>query len=480
MDAVIYIIILLSGMGIGAFVCWLAMRYKIARAFEQGANESASQMAALGERLLAREETIEEQKNRLQQRDVSLRELQAQITALSSKGAQLETELKEERRQNQEKLALLDQAKEKLSDAFNKLAFDVLKSSNTSFLELAKTQLEKFQEAAKGDLDKRQTAIGELVTPMKESLGKVDAKLQDIEKARLEAYSGLTEQVKSMREAQDLLRGETSNLVKALRSPQTRGIWGEMQLQRVVEMAGMKEHCDFDMQQSVDTDEGRLRPDMIINLPGGKLIVVDAKTPLMAYLEAVEAKDDETRSSRLKDHARHVRDHIEALGKKSYYDQFDTAPNVVVLFLPGEVFFSAAWEFDPALIEFATERNVMITTPTTLITLLRAVAHGWQQELLAHNARQISNLGRELYDRISTLSDHFGRLGKSLTASVKAYNDAVGSLEARVLPSARKFRELGATGAAGDIEEIPSMETAVRELQAPELRLEVDRNNDAQ
>jgi DNA recombination protein RmuC len=400
--------------------------------------------------------------------------LRAQIAVLNAKGDQLETTLQDERRQAQEKLAFLDEAQQKLTDTFKALAADTLQNSNKSFLELAEKELKIFHEAAKGDLEKRQTAIDELVKPVKESLGKVDTKLQEIEKARLEAYTGLTEQVKSMREAQDLLRGETSNLVKALRSPQTRGLWGEMQLRRVVEMAGMKEHCDYDEQQSVDAEEGRLRPDMTIHLPGGKLIVVDAKTPLAAYLDAVEAADDEIKSLKLQDHARQVREHVLNLSKKSYYEQFDTAPDFVVLFLPSEVFLGAACDCDPSLIEFAIERNVMLATPTTLISLLRAVAYGWRQELLAENAQQISNLGRELYDRLSTLADHFSRLGKGLSVAVKAYNEAVGSLENRVLVSARRFKEFGAVGTAGDIEEPAQVETDSRLLQAPELLLPND------
>ncbi|HEY4759434.1 MAG TPA: DNA recombination protein RmuC [Thermoguttaceae bacterium] len=475
MNDIFYIITFLVGIGLGALAIWLILRGKIRQAFDQGRNENSTAMAALSERLTGREASIEELKNHLQQRDTSLHELQSQITALSTRGAQLETALKEERRQNEEKLALLDEAKQKFSDAFKALASDALKSSNTSFLELAKTQLEKFHESAKGDLEKRQTAIDELVKPVKESLGKVDAKLQEIEKARIEAYSGLTEQVKSMQIAQSQLISETSNLVKALRSPQTRGRWGEIQLRRVVEMAGMLEHCDFTEQETVAAEDNRLRPDMIIHLPGKKRIVVDAKTPLAAYLDAVETQDDETRTLKLQDHARQVREHVLSLSKKSYYDQFDTAPDFVVLFLPGEVFLSAAWEYDPTLIEFAIERNVMLTTPTTLISLLRAVAYGWRQELLAENAQKISNLGRELYDRIANLSKHFDELGKGLSSAIEAYNKAIGSLESRVLVSARKFKELGAADTSKEIGDLEPIETDSRLLQAPEMLLKDDR-----
>jgi DNA recombination protein RmuC len=429
MEVVQYIVMLLVGVGLGAITVWLILR--------------------------------------------------AQIAVLNAKAGQLETALQDERRQAQEKIAFLDNAQQKLSDTFKALAADTLQNSNTSFLELAKTQLEKFHESAKGDLEKRQTAIDELVKPVKESLGKVDTKLQEIEKTRLEAYAGLTEQVKSMREAQDLLRGETSNLVKALRRPQVRGRWGEIQLRRVVEMAGMLEHCDFDEQQSVDTEEGRLRPDLTVHLPGHKQIVVDSKTPLNAYLDAIDATDEETRAARLKDHARQVRDHIVSLSSKSYFKQFDSTPEFVIMFLPGEVFLNAAFEYEPRLIELGVEQNVIIATPTTLIALLRAVAYGWRQELLAENAKQISDLGRELYDRLATLSKHFGRLGKGLGAAIDAYNDAVGSLESRVLVSARRFKELGATGTTTDIEEQSPIESAPRHLQSQELLLPNDRPDES-
>jgi DNA recombination protein RmuC len=470
MDSLTVILAMLAGVALGAGGAWLVLRTKLAAAYDRGRGEAARETAALSERLVAREESIDELRNRLSEKDASLADLQRQVMAMNTRAADLSRALAEEQKQAREKLALLDDAKRQLADAFKALAADALKSSNTSFLELAKTQLEKFQETAKGDLEKRQTAIDELVKPVRESLGKVDAKLQEIEKGRIEAYSGLTEQVRSLAETQKELRGETANLVKALRRPQARGRWGEIQLRRVVEMAGMLEHCDFLQQQSTDGENGRLRPDLVVCLPGHKNIVVDSKAPLEAYLEAIEAPDDETRAAKLKDHARQVRNHIVALGRKSYFEQFDFTPEFVVLFLPGEVFFSAALENDPELIELGVSQNVIVATPTTLIALLKAVAYGWNQQRLADSAKAISELGQDLYKRLCDLGEHMQKLGKGLGTAINAYNSAIGSLESRVLVSARRFKDLGASGVGAEIDELRQIETSARLLQSPEMQ----------
>lgn len=381
--------------------------------------------------------------------------------------AEARTALDHERRTHADKLALLDQAQLRLADAFKALSADALSANNREFLTLAQAQFDRFGEVAKGDLEKRSAAIDALVTPIREHLSKFGEAVQGIEQARIGAYTELKTQVAHLMESQGQLRAETSNLVKALRSPATRGRWGEIQLKRVVEMAGMLDHCDFHEQASVNNADGnRLRPDLIVRLPGGKSIVVDAKAPLEAFLDATHAGDDEARSAHLTRHARHIRDHMKALGEKRYWAQFDPAPEFVVLFLPGENFFSAALEQDPALIEAGIDQSVIPATPTTLIALLRAVSYGWRQEALARNAQAISQLGRELHERLSTMADHMAKVGKGLGGAVNSYNAAVASLETRVMVTARRFKELKAT-AGGDLPELMQLDQVPR-LPLPE------------
>jgi DNA recombination protein RmuC len=307
---------------------------------------------------------------------------------------------------------------------------------------------------------------------VKLSLDKLDGRIHDIERLREGAYQALTTQVHALAEGQVDLRRETFTLVKALRQPVARGRWGELQLRKVVEMAGMVEYCDFVEQASVNGEDGRLRPDLVVRLPGGLNIVVDAKTPLSAYLEAAETDDDDVRKQRLVDHARQVRDHMTQLGRKSYQEQFDPTPDLVILFLPGEMLFSAALQQDPQLIEFGVGEKVVLATPTTLITLLRTVAYGWKQEALARNAQEISELGRQLHDRISALAGHWARVGKNLGEAVGAYNSAVASMETRVLVSARRFRDLKTVPDGREIEVLEPVEMIPRTLDVPELELQ--------
>jgi DNA recombination protein RmuC len=389
----------------------------------------------------------------------------AEATALREEQARLEAALESERRT----LAALDEAQQRMSEAFKGLSAEALRVNNQSFLDLAKSQLSAQQDAASRDLEGRQTAIGELLKPIRESLAQVDGKLAAVEQARVGAYSALSEQVRSMVETQQRLQAETASLVGALKAPSVRGRWGEMQLRRVVEVAEMVSHCDFDEQPTARTAEGgQLRPDMVVRLPGGKNVVVDAKAPLAAYLEALDATDDATRELQLRAHARQVRDHMVRLGAKAYWDQFDPSPDFVVMFLPGESFFSAALRVDPALIELGVGQRVIPASPTTLIALLRAVAYGWRQEQVADNARAISELGRQLHDRLATLTSHFEKLGRSLNRAVSHYNGAVGSLEGRVIVAARRFKELGAASGS-EMPELERIDEHARSLESGEL-----------
>ncbi|MFH1871896.1 MAG: DNA recombination protein RmuC [Pseudomonadota bacterium] len=420
--------------------------------------------------LLAR---LRETQAQLAQRESDLAALRAQESTLAIRCATLQTELEKDQALFAERQATLEAARDSFADAFKVISADALAKNNQSFLELARATLEAQQAAAlasaKTDLDRRQLAIGELVAPVKTSLEKFELQIQGIEKSRIDAYATLTEQVRAMAQAQGDLRLETGNLVKALRAPQTRGRWGELQLKRVVEMAGMLDHCDFFEQASTNTEDGRLRPDLIVRLPGGKNIVVDAKAPLAAYLEALEASDEDEKKRKLADHARQVRDHLRKLGQKAYWEQFQPSPDFVVLFLPGEMFYSAALEADPSLIEAGVDARVILATPTTLIALLRAVAYGWTQQALTENAERISLLGRELYERIATVTEHWGKVGRNLGEAVGAYNKSVASMESRVLVSARKFRDLKVAGEDKEIADLNPVEALPRELQAPEL-----------
>jgi len=452
MEPIAVISIALAALFAGAVVGWFVSQYR-ARAQLQSFQTTT---ALLQDRVSQREQLLSESEQTLEQ-------LQSEYLSLRTNLSSLETRLEEERKAAAEKLALLQNVRENFQDSFKALSSDALKSNNQAFLELATANLSKFQEGAKGELEKRENAVNELVKPLKESLQKVDLKIEAMENNRSATYAALGEQLKMLSESQIHLRSETSNLVKALRTPHVRGRWGEIQLRRVVEMAGMLENCDFVTQDSVTTEEGRLRPDLVVRLPNGRSIVVDSKVPIQAYLDSLNATEDQLRSSLLADHTRHVRTHLQQLSTKSYWEQYSGA-DFVVLFIPGETFYQAALEQDPSLIEHGAERKVLIATPTSLIALLKVIAFGWRQDQVEQQAKEISELGSLLYDRIRSMASHLDDLRKNLDRAVESYNRSIGSFESRVFVAARKFKELGA-GTGDEIPESTKIEKSTRALE---------------
>jgi len=383
--------------------------------------------------------------------------------------ARIQTELEKERAVHAERLNAYQDAESKLRESFSALSTEALKNNNEQFLSLAQTKLQQARTEATADIDSRRKAIEDLLAPMAKTLEQVDRQIKESELRRVEAGAALIEKIAALDVVGQDLRGQTQRLVDALKRPGVRGRWGELQLKRVVELAGMVEHCHFTEQETIATENGRIRPDVIINLPGGKHVVVDAKVPLDAYLRALEATDEEARQRLLGDHARQVRTHISQLSAKSYFEKVPSTPEFVVMFLPGEMFFSAALEQDPSLIEFGVDKRVIPASPTTLIALLRAVAYGWQQEAMEENARRISELGKGLYEAVRTLGERFDRLGVRLKSTLEAYNEAVGSLEGNVLIKARKLKELHAANGGEDIKALEPIDRVPRMLQAPEL-----------
>jgi DNA recombination protein RmuC len=449
---------LLVGLFVGGALVFVVYRARHAAAVKE--------IVELGARLAT---AISERDQHLTRAHELERELVAARGELRADIVVLEAALEHERTLAEEKLKAVQQANEELSQAFKALSSDALERNSAQFIELAKAAFGELQTKAHGELDARQQAFAQLFEQVGQSLTKVDTKLESLERDRREAEGALQQHLVSIVEGQDKLRLETGALVSAMRQPHARGRWGEMQLRRVVEMTGMLAHCDFREQLAVRSDDGVLRPDLIVHLPGGKQIVVDAKAPLQSYLDAHNATDPDERKRHLGAHARLLREHIKKLSAKSYWSQFEAAPDFVFLFLPGEHFYNGALEADPTLLEDGVNQCVLVATPTTLIALLRAVAYGWQQEKITENARAISELGRELHGRLAVLADHLQTVGRRLRSTVDAFNGAVGSMEGRVLVAARRFADHGAVSASKELPSVEPVDLTPRTLQAPEL-----------
>lgn len=460
MDAVI-LLSLLAGLTAGALGAWVVARAQFRRDLAESIATHQATVSAAQALFHQTTRRVSEVQNELTRSRDDLERSRIEGSVLKEELARVNTEVAHLEQDVPKQLALLDQAQAQLRDSFQSLAGAALKTSNEEFLKLAAERMSGLHKDAASEISRKQQAFDELVTPIRDVLHQVDLKLGEVEKNRMETGAEISSLLEAIGRSQTQLRAETTNLVRALRTPTVRGRWGEMQLRRVVEMAGMLEHCDFDEQSTHTTEHGRVRPDLLVRLPGGRTVVIDAKAPLEAYLDAQEATDEQTREQKLADHSRQVRDHMTKLGAKGYWEQFHPSPEFVVMFLPGEAVFQAALQQDAHLIEFGVGTQVFPASPLTLIALLRAVAHGWRQERLTRNAEQVSKLGKELYDRVRHLTDRMETLRGRLDGTVRAFNDTVATYEGRVLVTARRFRDLGAA-TGGEIGTVSEVDTTPR------------------
>ncbi|MBX9660173.1 MAG: DNA recombination protein RmuC [Nitrospiraceae bacterium] len=449
MDVTGILLGIVIGLVPGALVGWFLSAGRLSRQLQQHTVE----LSARAERAESLEAELRRQ---LEQDRLEGVQLRADLATAQQARASAEVRTEEALKHVAEQKQLVDQSRQQLLESFQALSNDALTKNNQAFLNLARVSFETLQAKAEGELSQRQQAIDGLVKPLHDSLQRYDEQMRLLEQSRQSAYGGLDQHLKSLAESHQRLQQETGNLVKALRAPTVRGQWGEITLKRVAELAGMVDHCDFFEQESVTGEDRRFRPDMVVRLPGGRQIIVDAKTVLAAYLDAHEAPDDQRRIEALRRHAAQVRSRMDELSLKAYWTQFEQAPEFVVLFLPGEQFLGAALDHDPRLIEEGFTRGVVLATPTTLIALLRAVGYGWRQEQMNAHAEEAGRLGKDLYERMAVLAEHVNDVGQALGKSVSAYNRAVGSLETRILPAARRFKELGVASE----KEIPQLEPA--------------------
>ncbi|THJ20427.1 MAG: DNA recombination protein RmuC [Nitrospira sp. CG24D] len=449
MDVTGILLGIVIGLVPGALVGWFIGAGRLSRQLQQHTVE----LSARAERAESLEAELRRQ---LEQDRLEGVQLRADLATAQQARASAEVRTEEALKHVAEQKQLVDQSRQQLLESFQALSNDALTKNNQAFLNLARVSFETLQAKAEGELSQRQQAIDGLVKPLHDSLQRYDEQMRLLEQSRQSAYGGLDQHLKSLAESHQRLQQETGNLVKALRAPTVRGQWGEITLKRVAELAGMVDHCDFFEQESVTGEDRRFRPDMVVRLPGGRQIIVDAKTVLAAYLDAHEAPDDQRRIEALRRHAAQVRSRMDELSLKAYWTQFERAPEFVVLFLPGEQFLGAALDHDPRLIEEGFTRGVVLATPTTLIALLRAVGYGWRQEQMNAHAEEAGRLGKDLYERMAVLAEHVNDVGQALGKSVSAYNRAVGSLETRILPAARRFKELGVASE----KEIPQLEPA--------------------